>query len=358
VNHKIKASILLFALMSALPFSTRAQNPPKAGEIAEGLLKGKTLIFTSHGGIYQAGQMAALQTFAKTSGVRLIGDGPTEMAKLQAQIASSNVVWDVVDTSDFAPHVYCGTLFQKIDYSKLDISNLTAGQAAPCGVPSMNYGIVLMYKNASYRDNPPKNWRDFFDTQNFPGIRAIDDHGEIRGGFIEQAILAAGGSVDKLTAADIDLGLNKIRALGSDTIFWKTGAESQQLAEAGEADMLMMWTGRAMAAVKNGADYSPVWQDWLVVMDYLTIPVGVKDVDASHALINAYLGKQEQEILAEQTAYTPVHKDAKPKLDKITAAFMVNTPEKIQQGYQWNIPFWTEHFQLTSEKWAALAAGY
>ena len=25
-------------------------------------------------------------------------------------------------------------------------------------------------------------------------------------------------------------------------IFWKTGAESQQLAESSEADMLMMWT--------------------------------------------------------------------------------------------------------------------
>jgi len=353
-----KTSILI--IMAALVFNapTFARQLPVAGEVGEGSLKSKTLIFTSHGGIYQAGQMAALENFAKKSGVRLIGDGPTEMAKLQAQVASNNVVWDVVDTSDFAPHVYCGTLFQKLDYTKLDISNLTAGQAAPCGVPSMNYGIVLMYKNSSYPDNPPTSWRDFFDTVNFPGIRALDDHGEIRGGIIEQAILAVGGSVEHLTLADIDLGLNKIRSLGADTVFWKTGAQSQQLAESGEVDMLMMWTGRAMAAVKNGADYSPVWQDWLVVMDYLTIPVGAKNPEGSYALINAYLGKQAQEIMSEKTAYTPVHKEAKPKLDKITAAFMVNTPERIKQGYQWNIAFWTEHFQITSEKWAALAAGY
>jgi len=357
VNERIKrlGVIGLNLLLSAQAF---AGQPPIAGEVIEGSLKGKTLIFTSHGGIYQAGQMAALKYFVEKSGVRLIGDGPTEMAKLQAQVASNNVVWDVVDTSDFAPHVYCGTLFQKLDYSRLDISNLTAGQAAPCGVPSMNYGIVLMVKNSSYPNNPPKNWRDFFDTDNFPGIRGLDDHGEIRGGIIEQAILAAGGSVENLKLTDIDLGLNKIRQLGADTVFWKTGAESQQLAEAGEVDMIMMWTGRAMAAVKNGADYSPVWQDWLVVMDYLTIPMGAKNVEGSYALINAYLGKEAQEIMTEQTAYTPVHKEARPKLDEITAAFMVNTPERIKQGYQWNIPFWTEHFQITSEKWAALSAGY
>jgi len=355
VNKSIK---ILSGCALLLGMQAFAQQSPVAGEVIEGLLKGKTLIFTSFGGIYQAGQMAALKSFVEKSGVRLIGDGPTEMAKLQAQVASNNVLWDVVDTSDFAPHVYCGTLFQKLDYTKLDISNLTAGQAAPCGVPSMNYGIVLMVKNASYPDNPPKNWQDFFDTVNFPGIRALDDHGEIRGGIIEQAIIAAGGSVENLSVTDIDLGLNKIRELGTDTVFWKTGAQSQQLMEAGEVDMIMMWTGRAMAAVKNGADYSPVWQDWLVVMDYLTIPMNAKNLQGSYALINAYLGKEAQEIMTEQTAYTPVHKEAKPKLDKITADFMVNTPERIKQGYQWNIPFWTEHFQITSEKWAALAAGY
>ena len=102
-----------------------------------------------------------------------------------------------------------------------------------------------------------------------------------------------------MTVADIDKAIDVVRKLGPDTIFWKTGAESQQLAESGEADMLMMWTGRAMTAVKNGAKYTPAWQDWLVVMDQMTIPVGVKDTDASYALLNAYLGKQSQEILAE-----------------------------------------------------------
>lgn len=94
--------------------------------------------------------------------------------------------------------------------------------------------------------------------------------------------------------ADIDKAIDVIRKLGPDTIYWKTGAESQQLAESGEDDMLMMWTGRAMTAVKNGARFVPAWQDWLVVMDQMTIPVGVKDTDAAYALLNAYLGKQAQ----------------------------------------------------------------
>jgi len=333
-----------------------AQAQPVAGDVAAGSLKGKTLTFTSYGGMYQDGQIAALQDFVQRSGVRLISDGPVEIAKVQAQVRSGNVTWDVVDTGDLTPYVYCGTLFQKLDFSKLDVSNIPSGQVGPCSVPAMNYSIVLMVKNGRY-PNPPKSWRDFFDVENFPGVRAIDHSGELRVGFIEQAILAAGGSADNLTVADIDRGLDKIRALGPDTIFWKTGAESQQLAESGEADMLMMWGGRAMTAVKNGADYSPVWQDWLVVMDQITIPVGVKDPDAAYALINAYLGQRAQEIMAEKTTYTPIHKDARPKVDALTAAWMTNTPERIAQGYQANLPFWVEHYRLAFEKWNDMAAG-
>ena len=160
-----------------------------------------------------------------------------------------------------------------------------------------------------------------------------------------------------MTAADIDKAIEVVRQLGPDTIYWKTGAESQQLAEAGEADMIMMWTGRAMTAVKNGAQYTPAWQDWLVVMDQMTIPVGVKDTDASYALLNAYLGKQAQEILAQQTSYTPINMDAKPQVEPSVAAFLTNTPERQAQGYQQNIKFWVENFAPAAEKWNALMAG-
>ncbi|WP_421913213.1 extracellular solute-binding protein [Mesorhizobium sp.] len=351
---KIVGATALAAMATAV---VHAQSAPPAGTVVDGSLKGKTLTFVSYGGIYQDGQVAALKEFVDKSGVKLLNDGPTEIAKLQAQVESGNVTWDVVDTDDLPPFVHCGKLFQKLDLTKIDISKIPAGQVGECSVPAMNYGAVLMYKNSTYKDNPPKDWKDFFDTKKFPGIRAIDGSGSPVGGLIEQGILADGGSVQNMTAADIDKGIAKIKAIGPDTIFWKTGAESQQLAESGEADMIIMWTGRAMTAVKNGAAYTPVWKDWLVVMDQLTIPVGVKDPDASYALINAYLGKKSQEILTEQTSYSPINTEAQPKVEPSVAAFLTNSPDHAKQGYQQNIKFWVANFAAASDKWTALMAG-
>ncbi|MCD1262402.1 extracellular solute-binding protein [Shinella sp. AETb1-6] len=348
---------LALTMTCALALPAFAQDKPVAGEVKEGSLKGKTLTFVSYGGIYQDGQVAALKEFVDKSGVTLLNDGPTEIAKLKAQVDAGNVTWDVVDTADLPPYVHCGTLFQKLDLSKLDVSKIPQGQVGECSVPAMNYGVVLMYKNEAYKDNPPKSWADFFDTEKFPGVRAIDGSGDPTGGLIEQAFKAAGGDPKAMTSDDIEKGIQKLRDLGPDTIYWKTGAESQQLAESGEADMIMMWTGRAMTAVKNGAAYTPVWQDWLVVMDQLTIPVGVKDTDAAYALINAYLGANAQAVLTEKTSYTPINMDAKPKVDEATAAFLTSTPERNAQGYQQNIPFWVKNFDLAAEKWNALLSG-
>jgi len=348
------------SLFAAVLFSANCiQAAPVAGEVTEGSLKGKTLTFASYGGIYQSGQMNALKTFAEQSGVRLLGDGPVELAKIAAQVKSGNITWDVVITPDFPAYVHCGTLFEKLDFSKIDTSHLPSPeQVGPCSVPGNNYGNILMYKTSRYKDNPPKNWQDFFDTKNFPGIRALDGNGDPVGGIIEQAIIAAGGSVNNMTTADIKLGLDKIRSLGTDTIFWKTGAESQQLAESGEVDMLMMWTGRAMTAIKNGAEFTPVWQDWLIAMDQLAIPVGVKDSEAAHVLINAYLGKNAQEIFSEETSYTPLHSQSKPKVDTLTASFMTHSEERLKQGYQQNIDFWVKHFDSAAQQWAELLTGY
>jgi len=332
-----------------LSSSVIAQDKIIAGEVAKDSLKGKTLTFASYGGIYQSGQMNALKAFAEQSGVRLLGDGPVELAKIAAQVKSGNVTWDVVITPDFPAYVHCGTLFEKLDFTKIDTSHLPSPeQVGPCSV----------YKTSRYKDNPPKNWQDFFDTEKFPGIRALDGNGDPVGGLIEQAIIAAGSSVKNMSEADIERGLNKIRSLGSDTIFWKTGAESQQLAESGEVDMLMMWTGRAMTAIKNGADFTPVWQDWLIAMDQLAIPIGVKDSDAAHALINAYLGKNAQEVFSEETSYTPLHNQANPKVDVLTASFMTHNPERLKQGYQQNIAFWVKHFDTAAQQWAELLSGY
>lgn len=351
-----RLSGLSLALTAGMALQAQAEGPV-AGEAAEGSLAGKTLTFVSYGGIYQDGQVAALQDFVTKSGATLLSDGPTELAKIQAQVESGNVMWDVVDTGDYMPFVHCGTLFQKLDFSKLDISKIPEGQVGECSVPAMNYAVMFLYNKEKWPENGPASWADFFDVEKFPGTRGIPGYSDPEGYMIELALLNDGVAKEDLFPADIDRGLNKWRSIREHLILWTTGAESQQMMESGEVDMVMVWSGRGKAALENGANYQPVWQDWIVVKDQMTIPVGVKDTDAAHALLNAYLGKEAQEIMAEQTSYSPIHVDAQPDVDELTAAFMTNTPEKQAMAYNHNVPYWVENYEVLGEKWAEFIAG-
>ena len=352
-----KTTILGAMLLALLPALPVAAEGPVAGEVAEGSLAGKTLTFVSYGGVYQDGQIKALEDFVAKSGVTLLSDGPTENAKIQAQVESGNVTWDVVDTGDYAPFVHCGTLFQKLDLAKIDTSKIPPGQVGPCSVPAMNYAVIYLYNKDKYGDNPPQNWADLFDVEKFPGTRGIPGISDPEGYMIELGLLADGVPKDQLFPADIDRGLNKWRSIREHLIPWTTGAESQQMLESGEADMVMVWSGRGKAALANGANYVPVWQDWIVVKDQITIPVGVKDTDAAYALINAYLGKTAQEVMAKETSYSPINVDAMPQVDELTAAFMTNTPEKQAMAYNQNVEYWVANYDELSAKWAEFVAG-
>jgi putative spermidine/putrescine transport system substrate-binding protein len=327
--------------------------PAKAGTVAQGALKGTTLTFVSYGGIYQDGQMkAAVTPFAEDSSAKILQDGPTDNAKIKTQVTSGNVSWDVIDTTNVVAAQQCGKLFMPLDTSIVDTSKIPAGALTDkCSVPAMGYGLVIVYNTKKYGANPPKTWADFYDTARFPGKRTIEGGtGDIDPGVLEGALLADGVSPHDMYPIDVKRALAKMSSIKKDIVFWSTGAQSQQLIESGQVDMALVWSGRAYSAVKNGAPFAPLWDQWMPEADMLAVPVGAKNPKASFALINYYLGAKQQEKLTELTSYSPVNVDAKPQLDELAQSFMTTTPEHTKQAFKEDLAWWAKnHDAMVSE---------
>lgn len=328
--------------------------PATAGQVKKGALDGVTLTFASYGGIYQDGQeSAAVKPFATSSGARMLSDGPTDYTKLKAQVDAKNVTWDVVDTDSIWAERQCGKLLMPLDTTIIDTSKLPKDMVGKCSVPAMTYGMVLMYDKAKFGDNPPKGWADFFDTAKYPGKRAIPGvPSDAAPGPLEAALLADGVAPDKLFPLDVDRGLKKLTSVRSSLVFWDTGARSQQLLESGEVSMAMVWTGRAYSAVKNGAKFAPQWNQFMPVSDSLTVPKNAKNPKAAMALINYYLGAEQQAKLTELTSYSPINSDAKPKVDPATAEYLTSTPERQAQALKLDNAWWAENQEQVIPKWS------
>lgn len=320
--------------------------PPQAGTVKEGALDGVTLTFVSYGGIFQEGQTkAALEPFAAESGATILQDGPTENSKIKAQVDSGAVTWDVVDTTNVFSAKNCGELFMPIDTSIVDTSKIPEGaQTDECSVPAMGYGLIVVYNTEKYGANPPKTWADFYDTAKFPGKRGMQGiSGELDPGVYEGALLADGVARDAIYPIDAQRALDKMSTIRDDFVFWTTGAQAQQLIEAGQVDMALVWSGRAYSAVKNGAPFAPMWDQWMPEADTIAVPKGAKNPKASMALINYYLGAQQQAKLSELTSYSPINVDAKPELDDLAKSYLTTSPERLADRFPIDLAWWAEN---------------
>lgn len=326
---------------------------PTVGEVPEGTLEGTTMTFVSWGGEYQDGQVAAFSDpFSQTTGAELLSDGPTDVAKLQAQVESGNVSWDVINASPTINAANCGTLFEELDMSLIDDSKIPEGfPRGECFLPSMSYVYGFFYDAETYGDNPPTGWEDFFDTEGFPGVRAIDGRTTPTAGTYEAALLAEGVAADDLYPLDTARAIEKYSSIEDSLAFWTSGAEQTQMIQGGEADMVFGWSGRIFEANQNGADFRPVWDESFLASDSFSIAKGTPNLVAAHAYINYALGEVQQTEMAEATSYSPANVDSRPAFSPEASEFDVSRPEVLERTIPQNAEYWGENLDELSEEW-------
>ncbi|MBL3698885.1 ABC transporter substrate-binding protein [Leucobacter luti] len=352
------AALLLAACSSeaAAPPSDRDFGTPKVGTIAEGILDGVTLTYAGPGGIFQEGQDEAIwQPFAAASGATMQMDA-FDSGKLKAMVDSGNVSWDIVDTSQVDTARGCGTLYEKIDPSQIDTSELPEGTITDeCMIPNVMYGFVIAYNTEVFGDNPPTSAADFFDTKQFPGKRTVPQTTYVDPQNLEFPLLADGVDLAALRPEHIDQAIEKYQSLGDDMIAWTTGAQAQQQLESGEAVMGYVWSGRGYGAAEAGAPIAPVWDEWLVAIDSTAIPKGAKDPEASHAAINYFLGAEQQAGMTELNSMSPVNVNAEPQVDETLAEWLAST--RFETGHVPNFEFWVENYDAMAAAWSKWVTG-
>ncbi|GLW96897.1 extracellular solute-binding protein [Microtetraspora sp. NBRC 16547] len=313
---------------------------------------GKSLTFVAYGGVTQDVMVKQwLEPWGKTEGVTVSQDSPTDYAKLATMVEAGKVTWDLVDTEPFYPIQECGKSVVKLDHTGIDVDKLPKGTVSDCALPIWGYSLLLAYNKDKYGANPPTSFADFFDLAKFPGTRAAPAN--VTAGPLEVGLLADGVEPSALYPLDIPRALKKWDALKGKVNLWKTSSVSQQQLEAKQADMALVWSGRAAEAVKNGAPYAPVWKQNLFSWASVVIPKGSAHVKEAQSAIRSLLTPETQAKLAENIAYAPVNSAADPKLDQVYAAYNVTSPTISEQSVSQDAVWWAENQQQAVTQWTA-----
>ena len=315
-------------------------------------LKGKTVVFASWGGAYQDAQKVSYcDPFAQITGARVVQDGPMNAAKFRAMIEGGAPDWDVADvTIDF---LYAGIgdrLFERIDRS-IDTSRVDPRFVHDYGIGCIVWSYNLGYSTKAFAGREvPKTWADVFDLKRFPGKRTLGDNVVAT---MEVALMADGVAPEQLYPLDVERALRKLDTIKSQTIFWSTNSQSQQLFVDGEVNLGLILNGRAYDAAEKGAPIAISWEQNIQSVDYLVVPRGSRNAAAAMRLIEVMTLPDNQAKLANLIAYAPTNPAAFGAVDPQIAPWLSTQPDNIKRGFVINAEYWRDNLKRLQERWTA-----
>ena len=137
----------------------------------------RDLTVVSWGGDYQDAQRDAyFKPFMQTTGVKMAEESwDGGVGTLRAKIQGGSNNWDVVQVESEELLLGCEEgLYEKLDWAKLGGKDKYMPDAVnDCGVGAIVYSFVLAYDGDKIKSDAPKSWADFWNTQKWPGKRAL-----------------------------------------------------------------------------------------------------------------------------------------------------------------------------------------
>jgi putative spermidine/putrescine transport system substrate-binding protein len=320
------------------------------------------LTIVSWGGAYQESQRKAYyEPYMKEKGIKIVEeeyDG--ELGKVKAMIEAGNVTWDVLDVD--SAHALAGCdegLLEQLDYSKIgDKSKFLPGTALDCAIGSIAYSTIIAYDADVYKENPPSTLMDFFDTEKYPGKRALLKKPF---GNLEWALVADGVPGDQVyevlsTPEGVDRAFKKLDTIKKDLVWWEAGAQAPELLATGEVVMTSAWNGRIGNAIKEGKNFVIIWDyqefDW----DYWSIPRGTKNIDLAYDFIKFASDPKQMSQQSKYIAYAPTHVDAIKLVDPTIAPTLPTFPDNMKTAITTDLVFWADNNEELTKRFNAWLA--
>ncbi len=322
-----------------------------------GTAAAQRLTVTSWGGAYQNAQREAFfAPFMIETGVILteaVWNGG--IGALRDQVAGGSPDWDVVEVRSDELALGCAEgLFEPIDYGAIGGEDQFVSSAVhECGVGNVVWSLLIAYDGAVLGQDPPQSWADFWDTERFPGRRALRRGPQFT---LESALLADGVPPEDVydvlrTPEGVDRAFAKLDELGNDLVWWEDGAEPLTLLANGEVVMTATYNGRIATTNRStGRDLRPVWPGSLYTLDSWVILRGSSRIEEAYKFIAFVSEAERQAHMSMLIPYGVTNRNARALIDPITQANLPTSPERLAVSLQLDTAFWAENIDPLTER--------
>jgi putative spermidine/putrescine transport system substrate-binding protein len=270
------------------------------------------------GGAYEAAQQEAVfAPFTETTGRSVASvqyDGTVEALRDRAAPEG----WDVIDMLADQARVACDAgLLLGLDARSLlgrgALPDFNPHSPSRCAIPQNVYARVLAYDESAFPGVKPTRVEDFFDTDQFPGKRAVQRGPD---GILEWALLAEGVPPEQVysllsTDRGLRLAFRKLDTIRDAILWWDDPAEPAQMLAEGRAVMAAGFNGRFFdLAMRGVAPVDIVWDGRIIGTEVWAIPAATQRPEAARAFLQFALRPSVMARFSELIPYGPARVSA------------------------------------------------
>lgn len=316
-----------------------------------------TLIIDGGGGSYWENfEKLVVEPFEKACGVDVtITLTPKRtFSQLQAYVARNALPWDISFTNspfEFGTGVKEG-LFEPLPEGFWEPlkPGLVEGSYNEYGTWLSSYSNIVVY-NTKLFSEAPKDWKDFWDVEKFPGSRSLQD-APIS---VVMALLAGGVPRDEVYPIDdekLKLAFAKLDELRPHIkAFWTAGDQPVQGTHRGDFALASAYSGRAVSGLQNSYDIAISWGDNVFNEVWLFRGKGAQHPRAAAALL-AYFNKPEvQAEMAKVTGYSGGAQGMKELLPPETYGLLSTSDEHLALSSKVDAAWWRDNGARVASLW-------
>ena len=269
-------------------------------------------------------------------------------AQFKAMVDTKSYIWDVCTLTLSARDILSKQgLLEPIGFAHADVPKLMPDAISAEFMGTDVYSAVLAFRTDRVKAEP-KSWADFFDVAKFPGRRSLRKNPIDT---LEQALLADGVPLDKLYPLDVDRAFKKLDTIKKDiAVWWTGGAQTTQLLQSGEVDMISGWNARFQAAIDGGAPAKIVWNQGLYSIEGWSIPKGCPRAETARAFIRFCADAERQAAYTEILAYGPTNLDAYKTIPEKRASALPTSPANLKQMALASENWWSANRSAATER--------
>ncbi len=346
------------------------------GGLVASLAAAQEVNVMSWGGSYATSQVEAYhKPFMAKTGIKVNSiDADNPATPIKAMVEANNVTVDVADVEYADAIRLCDEgMLEEIDASTLPpapdgtpaTEDFLPGALTDCAVTSIVFSTVYGYDESKFPGEKPTTIADFFDTQKFPGKRAMRKGAKAN---LEMALMADGVPADQVyatleTPEGLDRAFAKLDTIKKDVIWWEAGAQPPQLLADGEVVMTTAYNGRLFsAAVSENKPFKIVWDGQVYEYDLFVIPKGAPNKDNALEFIKFSTDTQRLADQAKWISYGPARKSSAPLVGLFNdgktemGPNMPTAPENMKNALASSYEFWVDRDTELNERFNAWLA--